>query len=385
MELEIKPLIEIDYNELTALYMKFLRHLSITKDSDYGPPTPLSTKCNIEKTLLNDGFLLGIYSEKEKKLVGTIGAAFVPVLFQNIKLLSSVITFYAIDPELLPLAQETQLQIFQQVIEKIKEFQVDFIWIIFDHDINSKEEKIFKKDLLFVRINRNVEPFTKLLGSEGVEVIKKKKGLNVVLAQLAKLMASMKTESLPGGIIRDATSEDYPDIVKLLNAYSEELILTRIWSVDSFKKYMDISSQINTMDFSKLKVEFPDAPCGVHLKVWERDQKIIAFINYHVMPTQFKNGLAPLGYWDYVAFSQNLNFDEKKAFVINMYNEIYRKACIITVFLPYYDLKAFDKSGFMSSRLTYPLYIFPLTEKGKKLLELKKISKFYLPYINLYI
>jgi len=61
-----------------------------------------------------------------------------------------------------------------------------------------------------------------------------------------------------------------------------------------------------------------------------------------------------------------------------MYNALYRKAKIINVFLPYYDFKTFEKSGFMTERRKMPLYIFPLSEKGQKLVELERLAQFYL-------
>ena len=100
------------------------------------------------------------------------------------------------------------------------------------------------------------------------------------------------------------------------------------------------------------------------------------------MGVQFKKGKAPLCYWDYLAFSQDLTIDDKKAFIVNMYNEVYLKASTITAFYPYYETKALKKSGFMSSQMKNPMYIYPVTENGKKILELKKLSSFYLPYIG---
>jgi hypothetical protein len=226
-----------------------------------------------------------------------------------------------------------------------------------------------------------VEPLTKLLGGYGIDILRKKKGLSVVLAQLAKMMAKMQKIPLPSGKIREVTPEDYPQIVELLNGYSEILDIAQIWTVESFKKYIEISLQVNNIDHSELMAEYTDTTCGFFIKVWERENKIIAALTYRVMGVQFKKGKAPLSYWDYLALSRDLTMDDKKAFIVNMYNEVYHKASTITAFFPYYEAKVLKKSGFMSSQMKTPMYIYPITENGKKLLELKKISKFYLPYI----
>ena len=373
-------LVERDYNELRNLYDKFMKYLSVKKDQDYTPVTLEFTKYIIAKSISEMGFILGIYSDK--KLIGTIGANLIPVMFQNTKLMSCTITLFGIDPDYLPLSKDSQLKIYQAIIEKIKETQTDFIWVVFDSALSIGEQRVFRDDLQFVKVNSNVEPLTKLLGSYGIEILRKKRGLSIVLAQLAKLMAKMQKISLPGGKIRDPIPDDYPRIVELLNAYSEILDLTQIWTIESFKKYIEINLQVNNIDHSELKKEYPETTFGFFIRVWERENKIIAALSYRVMEVQFKKGKAPLSYWDYLAFSQDLTMEDKKAFIVNMYNEVYRKASTLTAFYPYYETKALKKSGFMSSQMKNPMYIYPLTENGKKLLELKKISKFYLPFIG---
>lgn len=384
MDLKLKALINPDYDELSALFLKVENNKSEKHDEDFVPFTPNYTNFSVNKTFTNLNLFFGIFTPNDK-LVGTIGSTLVPVSFQNTSLLSSAITFYAIDPDLLPLERETLRQIFQQLINQIREFDVDFVWVYILKSINLEEMKTLKEDLQFIRMNKNVEGLVKLLGSEGVSILRKKKDLNIVLAQLAKVMAGMKTMPVPGGKIRDATPNDYPRIVELLNAYSDQLILTQLWTLEHLQRYIEVNRQLNHLDYSSLKSEFPDTPFGFHMKLWERDQKIIAAILYRIAAVRFKHGDAPFGFWDYVAFSQDLDPEEKKAFIITMYNQLYHKAIIINLSLPYYDFKTFDKAGFMTERRKLPLFILPLTKEGKKLLELDRISKFYLPATDLAI
>ncbi len=378
MDFTLKPLIEIDYEELAALYTKILIYKSQKFDSDFVPFTPKYTRYSIEATFPNRELFFGIYSGSTK-LVGTIGGTLVPLQFQKMELLGSAITSYAIDPDLIPLDREVQKQILLQVIDKLKAFAVDVVWVIIIEELNKEEEKIFKEDLQFIRVNKSVEGLVKLLGSEGVDILRKKKQMNLVLAQMAKLMAGLDKIDLPGGEIRQALPEDYPRIVELLNDYAKQLPLTQIWTLESFQKHVDICSQLNDLDYSSVSSEFPETSFGFHIKVWERDQQIIAAILYRIVYVHFKNGDAPFAFWDYIAFSQTLDFNDKKAFLVNMYNELHLKAIIINVFLPYYDYKTFDKSGFMSERRKTPFYMFPLTDNGKKILELERLGAFYLP------
>ncbi len=378
LDLKIEPLIEKDFTEMASLFNRFAEDLSKRKDRDYTPFTPEYAKYDFERNLKDNGILLGIYLDE--KLVGTIGASLVPVTFQGVEMLSGGITYYSMDPEVQPMIQEAQKQIFQSIIDKIQEAKADFIWVVFDASTNSKEEKIFKTDFQFIKMNSNVEPLTKLLGSRGVDIIKAKKDLNPVLAQLAKLMAKMQKMPLPGGEIRDVTPDDYPRIVELLNSYSKTVDIAQIWTLDQFKNLIEVNEFVNQMDHSALFAEFPDAPCGSFLKVWEREGKIIAAIGFRILAAAFKNGLAPLVYWDNIAISQDLELEEKRAFVVNLYNEYLNKATTITAFFPSYESRVLGKSGFMSSQMKTPLYILPITEKGKKILELTKIKSFYLPY-----
>jgi aspartate oxidase len=50
------------------------------------------------------------------------------------------------------------------------------------------------------------EGLVKLLGSEGVDILRKKKEMNLVLAQMAKMMAGLDKIDLPGGEIHLLTS-----------------------------------------------------------------------------------------------------------------------------------------------------------------------------------
>ena len=138
------------------------------------------------------------------------------------------------------------------------------------------------------------------------------------------------------------------------------------------------------MDYSAFKKEYPDTPFGFHMKVWERNSKLEAAILYRIARINFKNGDAPFMFIDYLACSQDLELDEKKAFLVTMYHQLYHKAIIVNAFLPFYDYKTFDKSGFMAERRKTPFLIFPLTEKGEKLVagEKPRITKFYLPTLT---
>jgi len=375
MDLEIKPIVDPDYDELSAFYTKVLQYKSAKMDEDYIPFPPAYVKYVLNIDFSNMELFLGIYSEN--KLIGTIGGTLVPLSFQNKEILGSAITCYAIDPDVL-LEPSQKLQIFQTLIDKIKTFGVDLIWVEIISDVNPEELKLFK-DLNFIRVNKNVESLVKLLGSEAVDILRKKKKMNVVLAQMAKMMAGMEEPPQVEGTIRDATPEDYPQIIELFNNYANELPLTQIWTLESLQQYIDVTSEINSLDYSAIKAEFPDTPFGLHMTVWERDTKVIAVLLYRVACTRFKNGDAPLGFWDYLAFAPGLDVTDKKAFLVTMYNELYHKAIIINVFLPYYEYKAIDKSGFMSQHRSTPLFMYALTEKGQKVLELEKITKFYLP------
>jgi hypothetical protein len=377
MDIELRPFGEIDFKELEKLMLKVQAHKTETMGEDSVPFTADYVKYSVEVTFAKQELLFGIYSSE--KLIGTIGGTYVPVLFQGQKLVGSAITFYAVDPELLPLDPEVKKKIFGSLIEKLKDCGIDLVWVIIIKSTNREDLRIFKEAFGFTTMNKNVESLVKLLGSEGVEVLRKKKEMNVVLAKMAKLMAGMEYVELPGGIIRNAKPKDYPRLIELFNSYAKVLPLTQVWTADSFQRHIDACAQLNNKDYSLQQKEFPNTEFGFHIKVWEREQQVIAAILYRIVFVQFKNGDAPFAFWDYIAFDQDLEFPDKKAFLVNMYNSHHRKAIITTLFLPYYDFKTFDKAGFMAERRKTPLIILPLTEEAQKILELEKLKEFYLP------
>ncbi|MHA1279167.1 MAG: hypothetical protein ACTSQI_04785 [Candidatus Helarchaeota archaeon] len=379
MNIELRSFDKIDYEELSALMRRVQDHKAKTMDDDYVPFTPAYVKYSVEVTFAKQELLFGIYSGK--KLIGTIGGSYIPIQFRGLRLIGSAVTFYAIDPEILPLDPDIRKSIFELLIAKLKESDIDLVWAIIIKSNNKEELKILKEWLNFTTLNKNVESLVKLLGSEGVDVLREKKEMNIVLAKMAKLMAGMEHMDLPMGEIRNATPEDYPKIIELLNGYSKTLPLTQIWTQETFQNYVAVSSQLDsTIDYSSLKEEFPDTEFGFHMKVWEREQQIIAAILYRIVFVHFKNGDAPFAFWDYLAFAQDLEFSDKKAFLVNMFNQLHRKAIIITLFLPYYDFKTFDKAGLMAERRKTPLIVRPLTEKAQTILDLEKLKEFYLPF-----
>lgn len=377
MNLELRPFSSIDYKQISELFMKALYYKRELKEDDFVIFTPEYAEYSVNMAFPDLSLFFGIY--QGEKLVGTIGATTVQCYFQGDTLTGSVINTYAIDPDILPLERDTIKNVLQALIEKLKERQVDFVWVMIIKENNAFELKIFKEDLQFTQVHKNVESLVKLLGSEGVNILRKKKDLNVVLAQMAKMMAGMDKMPLPGGAIRDATPNDYSSIIELLNGYTQTLELAQYWSPELFQHYVDSSFLINSMDFTAVKQEFPNTPFGFHIKVWEKNSQIVASILYRVVCINFKNGDAPFCFCDYFAFSPKLTFEEKKAFLVNFYNELHLKAIIMTIFLPYYDFKTFDKSGFMTERRKTPLLFYSLTDKGAKLLELEKLKEFYLP------
>ncbi|MDD1778001.1 MAG: hypothetical protein LUQ65_07500 [Candidatus Helarchaeota archaeon] len=375
MDFEIKPLIDPNYDELSMFYTKVLRSKMEKVGEDYVPFTPDYVKYVVNIDFSNKALYLGFYSEK--RLIATIGGTLVPVSFQGKEIKASAITCYAVDPDF-PLTSEQKLRIFQTLFAKIREVGADLIWVVIISEFNGEEIQLFK-DLNFVRVNKNVESLVKLLGHEAVDILRVKRDLNVVLAQLAKMMAGMEDPPPIDGTIRDVTPADHAQIIELFNSYAKELQLAQIWTLKSFQDYIDVTSLVNSLDYSAIKAEFPETPFGFHTAVWERQGKIIAVLLYRVMCVHFKNGDAPLGFWDYLAFAPGLDIADKKAFLITMYNRFYHKTIIINIFLPYYEYKAIDKAGFMSQHRNTPLYMFALTENGQKVLAQEKLLKFYLP------
>ncbi len=397
-EVALKP---YDWNvpQLIELIQKFQ-----DKDLEFGREKGISP--TEEQIKFNYGIfsepelLLGAYYDGE--LLAILGAAPTSAKFQGSTLQGAGVGRWGVNPEVLSkLTQgeseenlknftKYELQIFQKMIEVIVENALkaglDFLYAIPALDEGEIIADFLEEEGGWHRLNKNVENITKLMGSEGVELIKEKRGLNLLEAQAAKLVAKMKKDRIQSGEIRAASPKDVPAILDLLNNYSEIHEMAKIWSLEELEGYLQLFDRLKPKTYQS-KEEYAETPFGPGIHVWDDNGVIKAVIIIELNETYLKYGFSPIMFVHQLAFSNEiLNKEakaakqEKKDFMGSFLAPYHKKVANCYAFLPYYDEKAFD--GFLGERRTTRLLIKVLSEKAAALNEIKKLKKFYLNFVG---
>jgi hypothetical protein len=342
--------------------------------------------------------VLGAYYEDN--LLAVLGASPSKVKFRDAILNAAGIGSWGLDPAVLSeltggesdketkIFEKAQLEIFQQMLneitERVKNGNVDFLYatpIPF-------ESKVLAEFLqtTWGLLNKNVENMLKIMGREAIDFIKDKIGLNILEAQAVKLVAGMKSDRIESGELRESNEEDIPKIVEILNTYSKIHEVARIWTSEEFQSYLGKFEGLKEKDY-KSKGEFPEAPFGSGIIVWEDAGDIKAAVVYEINEMYFKTGYLPVLWIHQIGFTDEMiNQDPKEvkkaknALIGSFLAPYHLKTYICYAPLPYYDEKLFD--GFIGERRNTPLLIKILTDKANGLAELKKLKQFYLPAID---
>ncbi len=345
-------------------------------------------------------FFLGAYYKDN--LLAILGAAPSKVKFHEALLNAAGIGSWGLDPAVLSdltrgesvndtkIYEKNRVEIFQkmlnELIRRTTNSNCDFLYAI-PVPLESKVLIDFLQGQEgWSVLNKNVENMIKIMGREAIEFVKEKIGLNILEAQALKLVAKMKTDRIESGELREATEADIPKIVELLNNYSKVHELARIWTLPEFQKYLDMFQALKRKKYETTN-EFPQAPYGSGMTVWEDSGEIKAAALYEINEMYFKNGFLPIIYIHQFGFSDDIiNKDPKEAkktksaFLASFLAPYHLKVCICYATMPYYDDKIFD--GFFGDRRTPPLLIKGLTEKANALMEVKKLKQFYLTSID---
>ena len=342
--------------------------------------------------------VLGAYYEDN--LLAVLGAAPCKVKFNEDLLNAAGIGSWALDPVVLSeltegesdrdpkIFEKNQLETFQtmltEIIERVKTYNIDFLYA----EAVPFESKALVEFLqtTWIVLNKNVENMLKIMGREAINFIKDKIGLNVLEAQAAKLVAGMMQDRIESGELREASEEDFPKIVAILNNYSKIRELARIWTLEEFQNYLIKFEGLKQKDH-KSKTEFPEAPFGSGTTVWEDAEDIKAAVVYEINELYFKTGYLPVLWIHQIGFSDDIiNQDPKEvkkaknAFIGSFLAPFHLKVYICYAPLPYYDEKIFD--GFIGERRTTPLLVKTLTDRANGLAQLKKLKQFYLPAVE---
>jgi len=384
MDVEIQPLTR-DFEYLADLYRRIRVKFRDTMDQDIGTIyDAFFTEFSLDSVFSDPELVLE--ARVDDKVVGTLGAEIISCRFKGEPMKAAVIGFLGIDPDYWDEGAEILDRLATELFSRIAKREADFIYCLPIASKNTPEIEFLKEHHKMVVMNKNVEGKIKLLGKEGVDMLRDARNLNVVEAQAARIVARLKNHELAGGTIREATPEDYPTIVKLLNDYTKRLDLARTWTLEEFKKYTNEMITLEKRDY-KSREQFKDTPFGYHVWVWDDDGEIKATLSSEISEIYMVSGYIPMAFFQNLAFSEDIEsnpegMELKKGFVATILRSLHKTVGIVNALLPQYAEKVLGKLGFMGEQRTTRLLVKSLSIKGNKIIESKKLRKFYLMFVD---
>ncbi len=386
MDYEFRTL-DLDYEKLSEYCTKLKEKLVEVKNEDQeGEGYDLAlTKYAFMWAEDNKEFAIGAFDGE--KLVGTIMAIVKDMVINDpkqeikgIELKAGFLCNLGVEADLWP-GIDLKKKFINLILEKLKEAKID---IVITNPLNDKNVEIieYMKSINFLIKNKDVQANIKMMGKKAVEQIKVAEGLNAVLYQAAKLLAGWKSDGISEGQIRDVKEADYPRIVEMLNNYTETNQIAIRWTIEDIKIFIKIIGNLNDHRTINVKDRFPDSAYGTHLKVWEINGEIKAHVFFALIEVHLQYLHLPLILWENSSFSKDLTVDQKIDFISQILREHEHKAMVCNLKIPYLEMKAFDKAGFMGDRRTRKFLVKPLTEKGKVFADIKKIKSFSIPSFN---
>ncbi len=221
----------------------------------------------------------------------------------------------------------------------------------------------------------------KLMEETGLQALRDYMNRNPVLVKLASLYSHIPEElGKPDGMIRDGRTDDYAEVIKIINSYRTRLPLAEQYSIEGFKKSNErLASTMNKI--------FGD-PWNFHWLVLERKKEILATLNYRIEMATFQpegEGMShlPVSLLTTVAFKEDLELDQKIKFINYVLRKI--RTDLPNVFITQittcqHEMKPFRKLKFPSDQSIYYLYMLPLTSKGEELNRYNNYKEFFLNY-----
>ncbi|MHC1592059.1 MAG: hypothetical protein ACXQS8_08225 [Candidatus Helarchaeales archaeon] len=384
MELSIQPLTR-DFKELASFYRKVREKFRTDFDEDIGTLyDDFLTEFSLDSVFSDPNLVLE--ARLGEKLIGTLGAEIISCKFRNEPLKGAVLGYLALDSDYWDKRDDILDPLITELFSRITEREVDFIYCMPIVSKNEPEIDFLKEKLRMVVLNKNVESKIKLIGKEGVDMLKEARNLNVVEAQAARIVARLKSDDISSGKIRKVKPEDYPNIIKLLNTHSKRLDLARVWTIDEFERLVKIKSRLKKRKYHS-REKFKDTPFGYHMWTWEDNGQLKGFAACEISEILMVNGYVPMAFLMELAFSEDVEsspngIDEMKGFLSHIIRSLHKTVCLVNAPLPQYALKVFGKAGFMGEQRTTRLLMKSLSIKGNKILESKKLKNFYLMFVD---
>ncbi|MHA1750764.1 MAG: hypothetical protein ACTSWR_03600 [Candidatus Helarchaeota archaeon] len=376
MNIEIKD-VKGNYKEISVLCDKFRKAIFQNRIEDQeGPPYTE----NYAKYIFG-GLKYNIGAFYDNKLIGVIGASSVNGKYNQKNIKISGLGRVAIDPDYWS-KKSIKEELVDYLIEKIIDGKHDVIYAA----LLKKEEQddidfLNSRGFGLIKGRKNSEALIKIVGREGLDLLKGARKMNALEYNAAKLVAGLKKADIERGKILDATSDDYDQVIHLLNNFSKKYPLARIWTKQEFVEMVNSVLDISSWDYTKLREKYPNTPFGGFFKVWKEGNEVLGAQLYYVYEVRMEVDTVPLGFWIFSVFKDDITSDEKKAFISTLIRSMKGGVAVVNAELPYYGNKDFDSAGFMGDQRPIALLLKPLTDNVEGILE-ERIKNYYLDIIG---
>jgi len=250
----------------------------------------------------------------------------------------------------------------QKMLEKLETDRYD---CAFGFPIKKKKpiQKIVKK-LNFANIG-DLEPRVRALDPKKLGKLSVPKALRAIAAPILHLVAHMPKKRIEEGegTFREATEEEYPQILDLLHKHKNRYKISRKWELEEYKEMAEAAKALNFKQY-----------------VWEKEGKLVACgtsIDEHIF---WKNADEYVSYIRHVGWDDNFSNNDLKKFMAEMLFKIKEHGSIaIRISNPtYIPIGVLSYLNFHGDRHGRKFVIYPITEKGQKVRNIRYIREHYM-------
>ncbi|MHC1591830.1 MAG: GNAT family N-acetyltransferase [Candidatus Helarchaeales archaeon] len=208
--------------------------------------------------------------------------------------------------------------------------------------------------------------FESKIGFVRFDKLSEYRGLNIVERKVATSWAKSQ-EKLPRitSGFREARESDHSSIVNLLN--SNPAIINRTWSVETYKKFLELSKRYDGKSW-----------------VWEKDGSIIATGITTLHSIHWANGDGYTIFLRQIGISNDLPIDEARAFfgqMLQLAKETNDEVIALKIPVGQHLEKQLKKADFHGDQKGRVFMVYPISEKAESLIPDKKIKEFYFDII----
>jgi RimJ/RimL family protein N-acetyltransferase len=349
---EIKEMKEINYDDLS----KIVRELYFEPNVEQGEKSYDPEHMKI---------LLGYFFDKNQVITAYQGGEIIGATFgstQTFFIEDDVAKGCYLDLTVVKVSLQKQgigTKLIQKMLEKLKNDDYDFAFA-FPLKSNKPAQAIAKK-LDFAYIG-DLEPRVRALDPGKLSKLSVPAALRALAAPVMHLVSRMPKKRIEEGTFREASEEEYPQILDLLHEHKKRYKISRKWDLDEYKAMAEAARPLNFKQY-----------------IWEKDGKILicgTSIDEHIY---WKNADEHVSYIRHVGWDDKASSEDLKRFFAEMIYDMKDRSIAIRISNPtYLSVGMLSYVNFMGDRHSRKFMIYPFTDKGEKVRNIKYIREHYM-------